>query len=143
MFGLHLTLEGYGCDKKLLGDLSHCYKVLDEYPDVIKMTKIMPPHVQKDLDPPHPKWGISGVVIIAESHIAFHTFPEDGFISLDVFSCKNFDVEIAIGFIVKSFGVENYNHSIFTRGEHYPRSKKENAKIMESVRKKISLVNSK
>lgn len=141
MFGLHLTLEGYEGDRKKLGDLAHCYKVLDEYPDVIKMTKIMPPHVQKDLDAPHPKWGISGVVIIAESHIAFHTFPEDGFISLDVFSCKDFDVDTAVGFIVKSFGLKRFEHQIFERGEHYPRSAQENAKIMESARKKISLIN--
>lgn len=140
MFGLHLTLEGYGCDKNKLGDLSYCYKILDQYPDVIKMTKIMPPHVQQDLEPPHQKWGISGVVIIAESHIAFHTFPEDGFVSLDIFSCKNFDVELAIDFIVKGFGIERFEHSIFERGEHYPRSKEENEQIMKSVRAKISIL---
>lgn len=140
MFGLHLTLEGYKCDKKKLGDLGHCYNVLDQYPDVIKMTKIMPPHVQQDLEPPHPKWGISGVVIIAESHIAFHTFPEDGFIALDIFSCKDFDINIAIDFISKSFDVKEFNHSIFERGEHYPRSKEENEKIMQSARNKLEMV---
>ena len=140
MFGLHLTFEGYGCDRKLLGDLAHCYKVLDEYPDRIKMTKIMPPHVQQDLEPPHPKWGISGVVIIAESHIAFHTFPEDNFIALDVFSCKDFDVKKAISFVVESFKVKDYKHNIFTRGEHYPRSNEENSRIMKSARGKISLI---
>jgi len=140
MFGLHLTLEGYGCDKKLLGDLAHCYKILDEYPDVIKMTKIMPPHVQKDLEPPHPKWGISGVVIIAESHIAFHTFPEDGFIALDIFSCKDFDIKVAVDFIKKSFSIERCEQNIFERGEHYPRSNEENARIMKSARSKIALV---
>lgn len=140
MFGLHLTLEGYGCDKKLLGDLSHCYKVLDKFPDHIKMTKIMPPHVQQDLEAPHPKWGISGVVIIAESHIAFHTFPEDNFIALDVFSCKDFDVEKAVSFIVKGFKAQDYKHNIFARGEHYPRSNEENTRIMKSAREKIKMV---
>lgn len=138
MFGLHLIFEGYECDKNLLGDLGHCYKILDKFPDVVKMTKIMPPHVQQDLEAPHPKWGISGVVIIAESHIAFHTFPEDNFIAMDIFSCKDFDVNIAIDFISQSFGVKRFEHTIMERGEHYPRSNEENEKIMKSARQEIA-----
>ena len=137
MFGLHLTLEGYGGDKDLLGDIGHCQKVLGKYPDIIKMTKIMEPQVLQDLEAPHPKWGISGVVIIAESHIAFHTFPEDGFIELDVFSCKSFDVELAMSFIKESFGLRKIDHHIFSRGFHYPRDDEENKKIMEAERSKL------
>jgi S-adenosylmethionine decarboxylase len=32
--------------------------------------------------------------MIAESHIAFHTFPEQGFVTADVYSCKDFDAKL-------------------------------------------------
>lgn len=54
--------------------------------------------------------GISGLVILLESHAAFHTFPEvaleggDPFVSLDIYSCKDFDTDACIGWLL-SHGV--------------------------------------
>ncbi len=121
MFGYHLILEGYDTPKKNLSSVGHLYQVLDEYPAKIKMTKIMPPHVQQHLSPGDPIWGVSGFVIIAESHIAIHTFPEKNFISLDVFSCREFDTEVAIEYAVKEFGITRYKSNVFSRGEDYPK----------------------
>ena len=39
-------------------------------------------------------YGYSTIAMIAESHIAFHTFPEQGFVTADVYSCKDFNVKI-------------------------------------------------
>lgn len=36
----------------------------------------------------HP-WGVSAILIIAESHISIHTWPEEGFAAVDVLSCKS------------------------------------------------------
>lgn len=33
-------------------------------------------------------WGVSGVVVIAESHLTIHTWPEHGYAAVDVFSCS-------------------------------------------------------
>jgi S-adenosylmethionine decarboxylase len=41
-------------------------------------------------------WGISGFVFIAESHIGIHTFVEQNYVNIDVFSCKDFDTGKAI-----------------------------------------------
>jgi|APGre2960657404_1045060.scaffolds.fasta_scaffold151956_2 S-adenosylmethionine/arginine decarboxylase-like enzyme len=38
-------------------------------------------------------YGYSTIAMIAESHIAFHTFPEQGFVTADVYSCKDFDTK--------------------------------------------------
>jgi S-adenosylmethionine decarboxylase len=46
-FGLHLTLDGYGCSYESLTNLDAIYKFLDTCPDLIQMTKIMPPYVFK------------------------------------------------------------------------------------------------
>jgi S-adenosylmethionine/arginine decarboxylase-like enzyme len=37
--------------------------------------------------------GITGFVALAESNITLHTYPEKGYIVLDIFSCKEFDIE--------------------------------------------------
>ena len=75
-FGPHLMLDGYGCDKKKLQDLNLVYRILDDLPERIGMTKIMPPYVFKYSGVKPEDWGLSGFVLIAESHVSIHTFPE-------------------------------------------------------------------
>src|SRR5215831_19512661 len=74
--GSHLMLDGYGCEQKKLEDLEHIYRILEEYPGTIGMTKIMPPYVFRYTGVRPENWGVSGFVLIAESHISVHTFPE-------------------------------------------------------------------
>ena len=87
-FGLHLTLDGYECSYERLTNLDAIYEFLDTCPDMIHMTKIMPPYVFKYHGKVPDDWGLSGFVLIAESHISIHTFPERNYLSLDIFSCK-------------------------------------------------------
>jgi S-adenosylmethionine decarboxylase len=140
MFGPHLVLEGYGGDAKLLGDVGHTYRVLDEYPAFIGMTKIMPPHVQQYLDRESDIWGVSGFVIIAESHIAIHTFPEQNFLTLDIFSCKDFDIQPAIDYITKKYRLKRHVDKLFNRGEDYPRSAVESSALISSTRRNLKVV---
>ncbi|MFA6448486.1 MAG: adenosylmethionine decarboxylase [bacterium] len=137
MYGPHLILEGYDSPKRKLNSVGYIYRTLDEFPALIGMTKIMPPHVQKHLTPGNPSWGVSGFVIIAESHIAIHTYPELGFFALDVFSCKDFDVEKAVKFCVKRFGLTRYDHKLLNRGEDYPKDIEESGRIVCGDRRKF------
>ncbi len=122
VFGPHLTIDGKKCDKSKLSDLALVFKVLDDLPSIIGMTKIMPPYsiiyhgaVPKD-------WGISGFVMIAESHISIHTFPEKEFVFIDLFSCKMFDVEKAIKYLVDAFGIKDMDKEMVKRGICFPRN---------------------
>jgi S-adenosylmethionine decarboxylase len=75
-FGPHLILDGYGCSKSRLQDMDSVYKFLNEFPDFIGMRKIGSPDVDKILDDEKKEdWGVSGIVLIIESHISIHTFP--------------------------------------------------------------------
>lgn len=121
MFGPHLALDCYHCDRALLEDLSLVYETLDVCPDHIGMTKIMPPYVFRYSGKVPEDWGVSGVVLIAESHISVHTFPEKEFMSVDIFSCKCFDVERAIRYMVERFQVGRYEHQVLDRGRHFPK----------------------
>jgi S-adenosylmethionine decarboxylase len=74
-FGQHLILDGYGGNSKKMENIELIYNFLDTYPEKMEMTKIMPPYVFKYLGKKPEDWGLSGVVLIAESHISIHTFP--------------------------------------------------------------------
>jgi S-adenosylmethionine decarboxylase len=90
---MHLTIDGYGDNQKLMQDEQFIYQLLDSYPARIDMTKISAPHVFKYIGSKPEDWGISGFVFIAESHISIHTFVERCYVNIDVFSCKDFDAE--------------------------------------------------
>jgi S-adenosylmethionine decarboxylase len=93
---MHLIIDGYSSNQKILRDEDFLRKWLENYPARIGMTRISPPYVIKYIGPVLEDWGISGFVFIAESHIGIHTFVERNYINIDVFSCKDFDTEKAI-----------------------------------------------
>src|ERR1041384_117208 len=84
------------------------------------MTKIMPPYVFKYSGLKPEDWGLSGFVLIAESHISIHTFPEKQYLNIDVFSCKEFDAQTAIDHMKQSFGITEVATRVLERGLEYP-----------------------
>ena len=116
---MHLVIDGYGCDPGQLADTEHVRRFLDAYPDAIGMTKISVPSVQTYRGPVPQDWGVSGFVIIAESHISVHTFPDRAYVNVDVFSCKEFDAAAALKEIRALFTMTRSNHWVLNRGlEH-------------------------
>ena len=81
----HLFVDGRGCDPGQLRDPEHVRAYLETLPDEIHMTKITQPFVCET------PLGITGIVIIAESHIGVHTYADADAVSLDVFSCRPFE----------------------------------------------------
>ena len=51
-----------------------------------------------------PAMGVTGVLMLAESHISIHTWPETGFAALDIFMCGAAKIEAAIEVIEQAFG---------------------------------------
>jgi len=67
---VHLMLELYSCDRQLLSDESLIRRVLDEYPGRVDMEKVSPVHLSQ-IETSNPlDAGLSGFVIIAQSHIS-------------------------------------------------------------------------
>jgi len=122
VFGQHLMMEGYGCPEDKLKDINLIYDCLDKLPEIVDMTKIIPPYVFKYSGKVPEDWGLTGFVLIAESHISIHTFPNKGFLTLDIFSCKQFDSDIAVNEIIELFEVKKYAVEIKDRGLEFPRS---------------------
>lgn len=129
MFGPHLMLDLYECEKEKLVDTRLISKILDELPNLLEMRKIMPPYIipYKGSDNPNhfDKGGVSGVVIIAESHISIHTFVSQSYANVDIFSCKDFDSNKATEYLVKAFGAKKVEKKFLMRGKEFPRDLKE------------------
>lgn len=100
---LHLILDGNGCDPKKLADLEAVYNFLDDVPNKIGMVKMIQPYAVKWKDKGSVHEGITGFVTIAESHLAVHTFPDNGRVYADIFSCKHFDKDMAIKIFKETF----------------------------------------
>ncbi|HLZ24990.1 MAG TPA: adenosylmethionine decarboxylase [Ktedonobacterales bacterium] len=116
MFGPHLIIDGSRCDTRKLADRILVEQVLSEYPTAIGMTKIGGPYMFEYQAPDPAYSGVSGLVVIAESHIAIHTFPELDYFTMDIFSCKNFDHEKAIEYIKNAFDVREMDRMLVQRG---------------------------
>jgi S-adenosylmethionine decarboxylase len=121
MFGPHITLDLSGCNIDKLKDLELHFEILNTLPDVIGMTKITQPHVFPYAGIIPEDKGITGIVIIAESHISIHSFQEKGYCFVDIFSCKPFDTGKAIDFIVNVLEPTSYKTNIVERGIDFPR----------------------
>ncbi|MFA5021831.1 MAG: S-adenosylmethionine decarboxylase [Patescibacteria group bacterium] len=122
-FGPHLMVDGYKGNQEKLGDMRLVFKVLNELPGLIDMHKISAPYVfiydggQKPED-----WGVTGSVIIAESHICIHTFPNKGFVSFDVYSCKTFNKEVAIKYFKDTFELQELEINFVQRGKQFAKT---------------------
>ncbi len=125
-FGFHMTLDFYGCPLEKLNDLELCYQVLDNLPKLLGMKMLTAPQVimadgnleTQKKDP----GGITGFIIIAESHISLHTFARRGFVSFDIYSCKEFDYKNAEEYLAMTFNPQDVEIHTIDRGTRYPSS---------------------
>lgn len=63
-----------------------------------------------------PYGGVSGVAVLAESHISIHSWPEENFAALDVFMCGNTQPEKAIDILKSAFAPDEINVETIKRG---------------------------
>jgi S-adenosylmethionine decarboxylase len=121
-FGEHLTIDGYGGDKDKLNDKQAVMDCLDKLPELLGMHKLSKPEIywaesNGDKDP----GGWSGFVVIAESHIAVHTFPGRAFVSADVYTCKNgMDCDFIVKYFTEKFALKDIEKNFIKRGTRYP-----------------------
>jgi S-adenosylmethionine decarboxylase len=106
---LHLDLEG--CPHELLDDVGTVEATLLSCAKAIKATV-----VQSTFHQFSPQ-GVSGVVVIMESHIAIHTWPEYGYAAVDIFTCGDMDLEPGIHTISEQLKAQFIKQRLLMRGE--------------------------
>lgn len=121
-FGTHYMLDGYGASPELLKDKDQLRDLLHTLTAEMGMHAICDP-VLVEVGPKNTKdpGGLSGFVMIAESHLSFHTFPNRGFVTIDVYTCQNeIDSNKLTAFFTKSFSLEKSEETVKPRGTKYP-----------------------
>lgn len=110
--GWQSVLDLHGCHNPLLDDLDWVRRTLVQAAEIAEAT------VVADSFHRFAPQGISGVVVIAESHIAIHTWPEENYAAIDVFTCNSrLLVEKAAQFLAAAFQATDVQISNFTRGD--------------------------
>lgn len=121
-FGVHYMLDGYGANPELLKNKITLQSILETIPTEMGMHTISEPVVvevgEKNRKDPG---GVSGFVMIAESHISFHTFPSRGFITIDVYTCQNdLDTATLTEKFTAAFELKDSEEHVIKRGTRYP-----------------------
>ena len=113
---MHLVIDGYGGNTSKMWDDGLVRQFLTDYPDALEMTRITEPRVLA-YDAPKPEdSGVSGFVIIAESHISIHTFPRKSYVNIDIFSCRPFDHDKALEDAKRLFDLGDTRTWLLDRG---------------------------
>src|SRR5438270_10944234 len=113
---VHLMLELYGCNRELLSNEAVVRRALDEYPARVGMEKVSPVHLY-NIETSNPlDAGLSGFVVIAQSHISMHAWPEYGEVDIAICSCKEFSQEDAIAFAREIFQTDDVEAHFVVRG---------------------------
>ncbi len=113
---MHLVIDGYGGDIDKMWDEDLVREFLYQYPESLDMTRITEPSVLRYDAPKSEDSGVSGFVIIAESHISVHTFPRKDYINIDIFSCRPFDHDRALKDVKDLFALTEVKTWLLNRG---------------------------
>ncbi|MBC7194620.1 MAG: S-adenosylmethionine decarboxylase proenzyme [Caldisericia bacterium] len=79
--GMHLILELSGCDREIINDIEKVRQVLTEAA-IVANAEILETVFHK-----FSPQGVSGVVVISESHLSIHTWPEKSYAAIDIYTC--------------------------------------------------------
>jgi S-adenosylmethionine decarboxylase len=79
--GIHLLIELTSCNRQKIDNLAYLERIMSDAAEVAGATVLKTAF--QDFNPQ----GVSGVVVIAESHLTIHTWPEHGYAAVDIFTC--------------------------------------------------------
>lgn len=107
--GRHAIFELYGCDSNLLDDEEYIVNSLCEVANKLGAT-ILSTSSHK-FEPQ----GVTSILLLSESHISIHTWPEKGFATCDIFTCGTCIPEDGIEIFKTKFKATETNSIVFDR----------------------------
>ena len=108
--GRHVISELWGCDFEKLNSLVQIEQIF------VEAALRSGAEVREVAFHKSAPQGISGVVIISESHLTIHSFPEHGYASIDVYTCGDLDPNVAANYIAEALGAETRENVELPRG---------------------------
>jgi S-adenosylmethionine decarboxylase len=109
--GIHLLIELWSCNREKIDNRKYLETIMAQAAEVAGATVLK--IAFQDFNPQ----GVSGVVVIAESHLTIHTWPEHGYAAVDIFTCgSSVDPWKATGFLRQELEAEDMQVRDFQRG---------------------------
>ena len=108
--GNHILVEFMNCEPHIMNDVAAIER------DMVGAAQKAGATVINSTFHHFSPYGVSGVVVIQESHLAIHTWPEYGYAAVDLFTCGEMDAWISFDFLKKCFGAKSYSAIEMKRG---------------------------
>ncbi|MEN8139095.1 MAG: adenosylmethionine decarboxylase [Bacteroidota bacterium] len=110
--GEHILIELYNCNSELIDNSDELEKVMLEAAEVANATVVK--SVFHNFSPQ----GVTGVVVVEESHFAIHTWPEHAYAAVDLFTCsEDMDYNAAYDFLKEKLNAGHTSSSVILRGK--------------------------
>lgn len=109
--GKHIIMDASGCNPELLNNLDYLKWLLVEAAEKANATVL---NVAFHHFTPQ---GVSGVVVISESHLSIHTWPEYGYAALDFYTCGEIDPKAACEYVAERLNASHIFTTEVARGE--------------------------
>jgi S-adenosylmethionine decarboxylase len=110
--GVHLIVDLHGA--KRLNDIDHIEATLRRCVEASRATLL---HIHLHHFQPS---GVSGVAVLAESHISIHTWPEAGYAALDIFMCGSAEPDNCVPVLREAFSAKRIDVNEILRGQDVP-----------------------
>ncbi|MCP4656572.1 MAG: adenosylmethionine decarboxylase [bacterium] len=108
--GRHLIAEFYGCNRRLLDDVDRIEQHMLAAAEIVGATVLG--HSFHQFEPR----GVSGTVVIAESHLSIHTWPQNGYVAVDIYTCGGLDPRPGCDFLARALECETRRVQEILRG---------------------------
>jgi S-adenosylmethionine decarboxylase len=110
--GYQKTIDFYGCSTEKINSCNYVETKLLEAARLMQLT-VVNATIHK-----FSPIGVSGVIVIEESHIAIHTWPEHHYVALDIFTCNSsYELEKGIDFLTQAFEAQKIEEKDIVRGD--------------------------
>jgi S-adenosylmethionine decarboxylase proenzyme len=114
--GRHLLVEYRNCDRETLNDIHRIEQLMHRAAEEAGAT------VVASVFHPFSPQGITGVVVVEESHLSIHTWPEYGYAAVDFYTCGDCHPERAHEFLQRELRAEQAEVMVVERGRDAPGS---------------------
>ncbi|RUM91728.1 MAG: S-adenosylmethionine decarboxylase [Thermovibrio sp.] len=109
--GVHIVADLYGCDPEVLKSAESMAEIFEGAVKHANLNKLSAYYHQFE------PYGATGVVVISESHLSFHTWPEHGYVAIDVYTCGSHENAFkAFDYIVDRLKPERVEKNVHFRG---------------------------
>ena len=115
MIGQHLLVDFYGITPAQLDNADVLAACLETAARRVCLTPLAPPVIHRFAG-----GGVTGFLLLAESHIALHSYPEHGYLALDIFSCGDGDPRAAVEVFRAALCPECERVTVAVRGKEVP-----------------------